>query len=169
MPVTKKQPAKRKAQLNVTELEELLENNRPSEALEKLLAVRTKDAAAWFLTGEAQRQLGAFEPALASYAKALQLADEAETRMDVLLAMAACYRTLGHSAAAYELAQEAFQMAQELEYDEFVVRAMQEMGMALRAWGRLEEALDLLDAGLLRHQDEELGKFADGCLTVCDD
>ncbi len=148
MPVTKKKTARRAAQLDLAALEELLEENRPSEALEKLVSARNKDAAAWFLTGEAQRQLGSFEDALKSYAQALRLADQAETRMDVLLAMAACYRTLGHSAAAYELAQEALSMAQELEYDEFVVRAMQEMGMALRAWGRLEEALDLLDAVL---------------------
>ena len=141
MPANKKKTVKRAVKLDLAALEELLEANRPSEALEKLVSARTKDAAAWFLTGEAQRQLGSFEDALKSYAKALQLADEAETRMDVLLAMAACYRTLGHSAAAYELAQDALNMAQELEYDEFVVRAMQEMGMALRAWGRLEEAL----------------------------
>ena len=148
MPITKKNSVKRNVKLNLDALEELLEENRPSEVLEKLLSVRTKDAAAWFLTGEAQRQLGSFEQALKSYANALQSADQAETRMDILLAMAACYRTLGHSAAAYELAQDAFKMAQELEYGEFTVRAMQEMGMALRAWGRLEEALDLLDAVL---------------------
>ena len=140
--------AKPAAKLDLSALEEMLEENRPSEALEKLLAVRNKDAAAWFLTGEAQRQLGSFEGALKSYAVALQTVDEAETRMDALLAMAACYRTLGHSAAAYELAEDALKMAQELEYDEFTIRAMQEMGMALRAWGRLEEALDLLDAVL---------------------
>lgn len=39
-------------------------------------------------------------------------------------------------------------------------------------YGKLKTApalLDLLDAGLLRHQDEELGMFADGCLAMCDD
>ena len=39
-------------------------------------------------------------------------------------------------------------------------------------YGKLKTApalLDLLDAGLLRHQDEELGKFADECLAQCDD
>ena len=110
----KKQPAAKKAVAKKTApkrvavekavLEELLESNRPSQALEMLVAVRTKDAQLWFLTGEAQRQLGSFENALKSYAKALHIAEEAEVRMDTLLAMASCYRTLGHSAAAYELA-----------------------------------------------------------------
>lgn len=39
-------------------------------------------------------------------------------------------------------------------------------------YGKLKTApalLDLLDAGLLRRQDEELGMFADGCLAMCDD
>ena len=141
---TKKQTAK----LDLDVLENLLDEGRPSDALAVLAEAKKKDAAAWFLTGEAQRQLGSFEDALKSYAACLKVADEAERRMDALLAMAACYRTLGHSAAAYELAEDALKMAQELEYDEFAVRAMQEMGMALRAWGRLEEALDLLDAVL---------------------
>ena len=141
---TKKQTAK----LDLDALENLLDEGRPSDVLAVLAEAKKKDAVAWFLTGEAQRQLGSFEDALKSYAACLKVADEAERRMDALLAMAACYRTLGHSAAAYELAEDALKMAQELEYDEFAVRAMQEMGMALRAWGRLEEALDLLDAVL---------------------
>ncbi len=140
--------ATKKTKLDVTVLEDLLEQNRPSEVLAKLEKVRTKDAQGWFLMAEAQRQLGSFEGALKSYARGLQIADTAETRMDILLAMAACYRTLGHSAAAYELADETLEMARELEYDEYIVRAMQEMGMALRAWGRLEEALEVLDAVL---------------------
>jgi len=154
MPATKK-TTKKTVKLDLSVIEELLEANRPSDALEKLSAARAKDAYAWFLTGEAQRQLGSFEDALKSYAKALAGADEAETRMDVLLAMAACYRTLGHSAAAYELADDALKMAQELEYDEYVVRAMQEAGMALRAWGRLEEALDVLDAVLSAYTQQK--------------
>jgi len=140
--------AVKKSTLNVEAIETLLETNQPSKALSLLTAARTKNAQGWFLTGEAQRQLGAFETALKSYARGLAIADEAELRMDTLLAMASCYRTLGHSAAAYELADETLEMARELEYEEYTVRAMQEMGMALRAWGRLEEALELLDAVL---------------------
>jgi tetratricopeptide (TPR) repeat protein len=112
--VVKKAATKRVA-VDVIALEELLESNRPSEVLEKLVSLRTKDAKLWFLTGEAHRQLGSFENALKSYAKGLNIAEEAEVRMDTLLAMAACYRTLGHSAAAYELAEETLQMAQELK------------------------------------------------------
>ncbi len=147
--------AVKKMKVDLALIEQLLDDNQPSRALELLTAARTKDARGWFLTGEAQRQLGSFETALKSYARGLSLADEAELRMDTLLAMAACYRTLGHSAAAYELADETLEIAQELEYDEYVVRAMQEMGMALRAWGRLEEALELLDAVLAAYTQEK--------------
>ena len=147
--------APKAAPLDLGALELLLDEGRPSEALRVLAAAPDKDAFAWFLTAEAQRQLGSFEDALKSYAVALQLADEAELRMDILLAMASCYRTLGHSAAAYELADETLEMAQELEYDEFIVRAMQEMAMALRAWGRLDESLDLLDAVLAAYTQQK--------------
>ena len=147
--------APKAAPLDLGALELLLDEGRPSEALRVLAAAPDKDAFAWFLTAEAQRQLGWFEDALKSYAVALQLADEAELRMDILLAMASCYRTLGHSAAAYELADETLEMAQELEYDEFIVRAMQEMAMALRAWGRLDESLDLLDAVLAAYTQQK--------------
>lgn len=127
---------------------ELLEMNEPARVLAELKKARTKDAQTLFLEAEAHRQLGHFETALKTYAKALAKAEVAEERMDVLLAMSACYRTLGHSAPAYELALETLEMAKELEYDEYEIRAMQEMGMSLRAWGKLEEALELLDAVL---------------------
>lgn len=136
------------AKLDVETIYELLEMNAPGQALALLKKQRTKDAQHWFLQGEAERQLGHFETALLAYAKGLKIADVAEERMDILLAMSACYRTLGHAAAAYELADETLQMARELEYDDYTVRAMQEMGMSLRAWGRLEEALELLDTVL---------------------
>ena len=133
---------------DTTYVMEFLEENEPARALAELKKVRTKDALTLFLEGEAHRQLGSFETALKTYAKALAKADVAEERMDILLAMSACYRTLGHSAPAYELALETLEMAKELEYDDYIVRAMQEMGMSLRAWGKLEEALELLDAVL---------------------
>lgn len=47
--------AKRAVKLDYAALEALLDAGRPSDALEKLSAARAKDAAAWFLTGEAQR------------------------------------------------------------------------------------------------------------------
>ena len=145
----------KKTTLDLQVIEELLETNQPSVALTQLEKARTKTAKIWFFIGEAQRQLGSFEVALKSYARGLAIADEAELRMDTLLAMASCYRTLGHSAAAYELADETLEIAQEMEYDEYVVRAMQEMGMALRAWGRLDEALELLDAVLAAYTQEK--------------
>ena len=132
-----------------------LEMNEPARALAYLKKQRTKDALGWFLQGEAERQLGNFETALLTYAKGLKIADIAEERMDILLAMSACYRTLGHAAAAYELADETLQMARGLEYDDYEVRAMQEMGMALRAWGRLDEALELLDTVLAAYTQQK--------------
>ena len=134
---------------------EMLERNEPEQALAQLKKRRFHDALGWFLQGEALRQLGNFETALLTYAKGLKIAEVAEERMDILLAMAACYRTLGHAAAAYELADETLQMARELELDDYVVRAMQEMAMALRAWGRLEESLELLDTVLAAYTQEK--------------
>lgn len=134
---------------------ELLEMNEPERVLALLKNQRQKDALTWFLQAEAERQLGHFETALLTYAKGLKLADVAEERMDILLAMAACYRTLGHAAAAYELSDETLQMARELEMEDYEVRAMQEMGMALRAWGRLEEALELLDTVLAAYTQDK--------------
>lgn len=140
---------------DLSALETLLEDNRPSGVLELLDGVKTNDSSVLFYKAEAYRQLGSFKEALETYAAALKTCEEAETRMDILLAMAACYRTLGHSAAAYELAEETLQMAQELEYDEYAVRAMQEAGMALRAWGKLDEALDVLDAVLSAYTQQK--------------
>ncbi len=133
----------------------MLDAIEPSKVVELLKQVKTKDAAMRFLEGEAHRQLGSFEAAIASYAKALAICEDAEGRMDALLALAACYRTLGHSAAAYEMADESLQMANELEMDDYAVRSMQEMGMALRAWGRLEEALDMLDVVLSYYEQQK--------------
>ncbi len=130
-------------------------DEKPSKVLAALKNKKNLDAPALFLLGEAQRLLGSFQPAIETYARALKVTLNAEERMDILLAMAACYRTLGVSSAAYELAEDALKMARELEYDEYVVRAMQEMGMALRAWGRLEEALDLLDAVLAAYTQQK--------------
>ncbi|MBR2082972.1 MAG: tetratricopeptide repeat protein [Elusimicrobiaceae bacterium] len=127
---------------------EQLEMNEPVHALEELKKARKKDAQLFFLEGESHRQLGAFETALKTYAKGLNISDVAEERMDILLAMSACYRTLGHAALAYELALETLEMSKELEYDDYEIRAMQEMGMSLRAWGKLDESLELLDAVL---------------------
>lgn len=140
--------------INLEQLQSWLDTT-PSKVLDALKGKKKLDAAALFVQAEAHRLLGSFEPALAVYGQALKISVQAEERMDILLAMAACYRTLGVAAAAYELAQDALHMAQELEYDEYTVRAMQEMGMALRAWGRLDEALELLDAVLAAYTQEK--------------
>lgn len=150
-----KKPIKKSAKVDIAVLEELLDSNQPQAVLDQLVKIRKKESAVLFLEGEAHRQLGSFKQAIETYAKALETVEDAENRMDILLAMACCYRTLGHSAAAYELAEEAFKMAEELEYDEFVIRALQEAGMALRAWGRLEEALDVLDVVLSAYTQQK--------------
>ncbi len=143
------------AKLDVEKIYDLLENNEPAQALTLLKKQRAKNAQGWFLQGEAERQLGNFETALLTYAKGLKIADVIEERMDILLAMASCYRTLGHAAAAYELADETLQMARELEFDDYYVRAMQEMAMALRAWGKLDDSLELLDTVLAAYTQEK--------------
>lgn len=142
------------AKMNITQLENWLETS-PSKVLNALKKKKNLGADLLFLEAEAQRLLGSFQPAIATYAKALKISVQAEERMDILLAMAACYRTLGIAAAAYELADDALNMAKELEYDEYVVRAMQEMAMALRAWGKLEQALELLDVVLAAYTQQK--------------
>lgn len=134
---------------------ELWLEDKPSKVLAALKGKRNLDAGFLFLLGEAHRLLGSFQPAIETYAKALKITLNAEERMDILLAMAACYRTLGVASAAYELADDALRMAQELEYDEYAVRAMQEAGMALRAWGKLDEALETLDAVLSAYTQQK--------------
>lgn len=142
------------AKINMEQLQNWLDNT-PSKVLETLKGKKNLNASLLFMQGEAQRLLGSFQPALLTYAKALKLSVQAEERMDILLAMAACYRTLGVAAAAYELAEEALEMAKELEYDEYMIRAMQESAMALRAWGKLDEALELLDAVLAAYTQQK--------------
>lgn len=142
------------AKINTTQLENWLETS-PSKVLNVLKKKKNLSADLLFLQAEAQRLLGSFQPAIATYAKALKISMQAEERMDILLAMAACYRTLGVAAAAYELADDALNMAKELEYDEYVIRAMQEMAMALRAWGKLEQALELLDVVLAAYTQQK--------------
>lgn len=139
---------------DVTQLQSWLDT-KPSKVLEALKGIKKMDSALLFTLGEAQRLLGSFQPAIATYARALKVTLNAEERMDILLAMAACYRTLGVAAAAYELASDALKMAQELEYDEFAIRAMQEMAMALRAWGKLDESLELLDMVLSAYTQQK--------------
>ncbi len=142
------------AKITLEQLQTWLDDS-PSKVLEALKGKRQLDAAHLFVQGEAQRLLGSFQPAIATYAKALKISVQAEERMDILLAMAACYRTLGVAAAAYELADDALNMAKELEYDEYEVRAMQEMAMALRAWGKLDESLEMLDIVLAAYTQEK--------------
>lgn len=140
--------------INYEQLQSWLDET-PSKVLAALGKKKNLDAQALFLLGEAHRLLGSFKPAIETYAKALKTSVNAEERMDILLAMAACYRTLGVASAAYELADDALKMARELEYDEYVVRAMQESAMALRAWGRLDESLELLDVVLSAYTQQK--------------
>ena len=142
------------ANINTKKLQLWLEQT-PSKVLGALKNKKNLTSDLLFLQGEAHRLLGSFQPAIATYARALKISVQAEERMDILLAMAACYRTLGIAAMAYELADDALHMAQELEYDEYVVRAMQEMAMALRAWGKLDAALEMLDLVLAAYTQEK--------------
>ena len=73
---------------NANAILELLDNNAPAQALAQLKKARKKDAQLLFLEGESHRQLGSFETALKTYAKALHIADVAEeeiSAVDVLI------------------------------------------------------------------------------------
>lgn len=149
--------------IDTTQLEIWLEET-PSKVLEILKNKRNLSPDLLFIQGEAHRLLGSFQAAITTYAKALKNSLQAEQRMDILLAMAACYRTLGVAAAAYELADDALKMASELEYEPYMLRAMQEMGIALRAWGKLDESLELLDAVLAAYTQQ---KDYEGMSFIC--
>ena len=143
---------------DLSKYEQLLDNNMPADVLEELASYKGKDGNVVFIIAEARRMLGHFEEAITLYTKAIklfsarknipseELSDYNAQKADMLLALAKCYRTLGDAKTAYSVAAEAFAL---IEKDpsllDFKMQAVQEMGMALRAYGRLEEASNLLE------------------------
>ena len=152
---------------SVSFYEELLDSNQPLKVLEDLASYKGKDAKIYFVLAEARRMLGHFEKAIELYSKAASYnklpagaePEEAEEfllfKLDLSLAMAKCYRTLGIAQTAYDVASEAFDMAEKQQFLDYAMTALQEMGMALRALGKLEEASSLLNEVLSYYESEK--------------
>ncbi|WP_424245825.1 tetratricopeptide (TPR) repeat protein [Elusimicrobium posterum] len=145
--------------MNSDKLESLLANDKPSKVVSLLKNYKGKDARTLYLFGEAQRMLGNFDSAIALYTRANKNTKEAELKMEILLAQSSCERTLGHAEVAYYRAEAVFNMADGLQYEGYKMQALQEMGMSLRAWGRLDDSLDALNDVLAYyiHQKEYSG------------
>jgi len=140
--------------MNVEQLENFLNQNKPSKVVAALKTYKGKDAEVLYLLGEAQRMLGSFEPAITTYIKAAANAAAAETKMEILLSLAACERTLGRAESAFHTAAAVEVLAEGLEYEGFKIEALQEMGMALRAQGKLQQALEYLNEVLAHYVSE---------------
>jgi tetratricopeptide (TPR) repeat protein len=142
---------------DLSKYEQLLDDNKPADVLAALAAYKGKEAQVFFVQAEARRMLGHFEQAIELYLKAIKFfeaqkptSDEAPSaraaeKADMLLALAKCYRTLGDAKTAYGAAEKALKEAQKYpDLEDFKMLSVQEMGMALRAYGKLDEAEKLL-------------------------
>jgi tetratricopeptide (TPR) repeat protein len=153
-------------------LELLLDNNKPLEVLKRLKGRALCQPKEIFALGEARRMLGDFEKSVKLYDKALagygvllhrngQSAEISAGILDVLLALSKSYRTLGNAGKAHQTACKALSVASAREdLFDFKMLALQEIGMALRACGKLDEAetilFDVLD--YYKKQKEPAGK-----------
>lgn len=129
----------------IEKLELLLDENKPSKVVALLKNYKGTDAETLFLYGEAERLLGNFEAAIKIYSRAGKHAKTPELKIEILLALAASERTLGRAQSAYKTALAARVLAESKALNEQAVYALQEMGMALRAEGKLEESLEMLN------------------------
>ena len=136
--------------------EDLLDQNKPAQVLKELGEVKTKDAQILFVLAEAQRMLGNFEEAIVVYEQALKNISKSavEDKIDLLLALAKCQRTLGKAASAYKNASLAEKIAQKEELEDFAVLALQERALALRAQGKLQDSKVLLNTTLNYYQEQ---------------
>lgn len=151
--------------------DDLLDNNKPAEVLASLGKYKGNDGKIYFIIAEARRMLGHFEEAIVLYNKALKLykpiklkkgvlentqeeldLNYVTSRADMQIALAKCYRTLGNAKKAYDIAEIAYKAAQNPpcglkagDFIDFEMLALQEMAMALRAYGKLDESLVMLN------------------------
>ncbi|ACC98155.1 Tetratricopeptide domain protein [Elusimicrobium minutum Pei191] len=139
----------------IEKLEQLLDAGNHSEVIKKTKNYKGKDGAVYFMIGEARRMLGAFMPAIATYKKAAKLTNDAALKMDILLSLASCERTLGNAEQAFKTASAVYEFADGLDYEDYKIAALQEAGMAQRAWGRLDDALDSLNEVLAHYTAEK--------------
>ncbi|MGB2579097.1 tetratricopeptide (TPR) repeat protein [Elusimicrobium simillimum] len=140
--------------MNVEKIEALLEADKPSEVIKKFKNYKGRDAKTLFLLGEAQRMIGQFDTAIKTYTKADKANPEAELKIQILLSLAACERTLGNAEEAYKTAAAVHILAEGMEFEDERISALLEMGMSLRAWGKLEESLECLNEVLAHYISE---------------
>ncbi len=136
-------------------LENLLDENQPSKVVSLLKKYNGTDGETLFLYGEAERMLGNFEPAIKIYERAAKYAKTPELKIEILLALAASERTLGRAESAYQAALAARVLADSLEFEEHSVYALQEMAMAMRAYGALDESMDMLNEVLAYYTEKK--------------
>lgn len=136
---------------DISYYENLLDKNQPAKAAKMLSKYDGKNGLYYFTLAEARRMSGDFEPAISLYNKAINLyknqqhePDYKETIIDMNLALAKCYRTLGNAQKAQELAAMALHAAQVAKLEDFLVQAKQEFAMAQRARGQLAAAAKTL-------------------------
>jgi len=135
--------------MDLKKIENLLGKGRPSQAAAMFKNYKGADADALFLWGEAERSLGNFETALKIYRRAAKNNRDACLQTEIMLSSSACERTLGNSETAYKLASAAYALA---DGEDYKISAAQETAMSLRAWGRLDESLKILDKVLAYYQ-----------------
>lgn len=95
--------------------------------------------------GEILRTQGLFKPAIKQYLLVLKSEKVLENRLDLMLSLASCYRTLGDAQKSLELVEKVRKISQELELDDYLILALQEKAMSLRAGGKLEDSLKILN------------------------
>ena len=130
--------------LNKQELENLLNDNKPAEVLENLLSYKGRESYCYFLRSEAYRLLGKFEEAINEAKKAQKFAKTGVDKIDILLALSKCCRTLGDAKEAQKYAARAGEIARKEQLLDQAVLALQEVALALRAEGKLKESKTLL-------------------------
>jgi tetratricopeptide (TPR) repeat protein len=81
-------------------------------------------------------------------------AQAAATQIDMQLALAKCYRTLGRAQKALQIAKNAHKTAIYYHLKDFAMQALQEEAMAHRAAGSLKEAANLLNQVLAHYKKE---------------
>ncbi len=95
--------------------------------------------------GEILRSQGLFKPAIKQYLLVLKTEKVLENKLDVMLSLASCYRTLGDAQKSLKLVEKVSKISQDFELDDYLILALQEKAMSLRAGGKLEDSLKILN------------------------
>lgn len=153
---------------DLSKYEQLLDDNKPADVLEAFVNYKGRDGQVIFIMAEARRMLGHFEQAISLYNKAVKYFENSKksfaddmlsftaSKTDMLLALAKCYRTLGDAKTAHKVAKHAFDLTKkEGDLIDFNMQAVQEMGMALRAYGKLDEAASMLNEVMAYYKEQK--------------